>query len=327
MKGLRNVFVGLLSALSMQAFQAVQAADAWPVRPVKMIVPFAAGGPTDVLARSLAMELSARLGQSVIVENRAGGGSNIGYDAMARAPADGYTILLGTATVVTNPSLYKKLSFDPLKDFTPIALIGTTPVFVWVRNDYPAATLPDLVRLAKETPGTINYGSSGPGTVAHLASLLFQERTGTSMTHVGYKGSAQALNDMLGGVFSVQFDAPQPMVAQYRAGTLRALATLSSHRSSAFPDVPSISEFGYEGIDASALFGLYTAAGVSPDIVGKLQHTLQAVLASPKFKEVMAQQFVEIPAQPVEGPAFQAWLKNEIEVWHGVIAKSGISLN
>jgi tripartite-type tricarboxylate transporter receptor subunit TctC len=327
MKRLRNVFVGLLSALSAQAFQDARAADPWPARPLKMIVPFAAGGPTDVLARSLAMELGGRLGQPVIVENRAGGGSNIGYDAMARAPADGYTILLGTGTVVTNPSLYKKLSFDPLKDFTPIALIGTTPVFVWVRNDYPAKTLPDLVRLAKEKPSAVNYGSSGPGTVAHLASLLFQDRTGTVMTHVGYKGSAQALNDMLGGVFSVQFDVPQPMAAQYRAGNLRALAALSSQRSSAFPEIPSIKEFGYEGIDASALFGLYTAAGVSGDIVGKLQQTLQTVLVSPKFKEIMAQQFVEVPAQPIQGQAFHSWLKEEIDVWHGVISKSGLSLN
>src|SRR5438105_5072818 len=268
----------------------------WPTRPVRIVVPFTPGGTTDILARALAPELGHALGQTFIVDNKAGAGGNVGAAEVAKAPPDGYTLLMGTVgTHGINQSLYPKLPYDPIKDFAPVTLVAGVPN-VLVMNPAKAAalkidTVPDLIRYAKAHPGKLNMASSGNGTSIHLSGELFKTLTGTFMVHFPYRGSGPALLDLIGGTMDLMFDNLPSALPHIRAGKLKAIAVTSSQRSAALPDLPTIAEAAHlPGFDASSWFGLLAPAGTSPDIVNRLQQETAKALGTPALKERLLSQ-------------------------------------
>jgi tripartite-type tricarboxylate transporter receptor subunit TctC len=277
----------IVVAAATPQFAAGQA-DPYPARPLRIVVPFPAGGTTDILARAVAQKLTDSWGQAVVVDNRPGAGGNIGSELVARSTADGYTLLMGTVgTHAINVSLYPKLPFDPVKDFVPIILVAGVPNVLEVNPGVPANSMAELVAYAKANPGKLNFASSGNGTSIHLSGELFKSMTGVSMTHVPYKGSAPAISDLLGGQVQLMFDNLPSSLAQIKAGKLRALAVTSATRSAALPDVPTIAESGLPGFEASSWFGLLAPAGTPSPIVAKLNGEVAKWLATPEAREKM----------------------------------------
>ncbi len=309
----------------------VAAQSTWPTRPVKIVVPFAPGGTTDILARAMAPELSRAFGQSFIVENRAGAGGNLGADVVAKSPADGYTLLMGTVgTHGINKALYEKMSFDPVKDFAPISLVAGVPN-VMIMNTEKARNLginnvADFIRVAKAQPGKLNMASSGNGTSIHLAGELFKSMTGTFMLHFPYRGSSPALLDMLAGNMDVMFDNLPSSMPHIKSGKLKALAVTSSQRSAALPDVPTIEEAGkLKGYEASSWFGLLAPAGTPPDIVSRIQQEVAKSLNTPAMKEkLLAQGAIPGGNTPQE---FAKMIDSEIKKWAQVVKASGAKVD
>lgn len=299
----------------------------WPTKPVKIVVPFAPGGTTDILARAIAPELSKSLGQTFFIENRGGAGGNVGTDIVAKAPADGYTLLMGTVgTHGINKSLYRKLPYDPQKDFAPITLVAGVPN-VMVMNVDKAKTLgihnvPDFIKYAKAHPGQLNMASSGNGTSIHLAGELFKAMTGTFMVHIPYTGSGPALLGLLSGNVDVMFDNLPSSMAQIKGGKLTAFAVTSSQRSAAMPELPTIEEAAkLKGFDASSWFGLLAPAGTPPDVILKLQQETAKALNSPAIKEkLLAQGAIPSGNSPQE---FAKFIDSEIKKWAPVVKASG----
>ena len=312
---------------------AASAQTAWPTKPVKIVVPFAPGGTTDILARAVAPELSKAFGQTFVVENRAGAGGNVGADIVAKSPADGYTLLMGTVgTHAINKSLYSKMPYDPQKDFAPITLVAGVPN-VMVMNTETAArlginTVPDFIKFARASPGKMNMASSGNGTSIHLAGELFKSMTGTYMLHLPYRGSGPALMDMVAGNADVMFDNLPSSMAQIKAGKLTALAVTSGERSAALPDVPTVEQAGgpaLKGYEASSWFGLLAPAGTPPDIVNRIQQEVAKALASPAMKErLLAQGAIPGGNTPAE---FTRHIDNEHRKWAGVVKASGAKVD
>ena len=306
-------------------------AQTWPTKPVKIVVPFAPGGTTDILARAVAPELSKAFGQTFIVDNRAGAGGNLGADIVAKSPADGYTLLMGTVgTHGINKSLYSKMPFDPQKDFAPITLVAGVPN-VMVMNADKAKTLginnvPDFIRYAKAHPGQLNMASSGNGTSIHLAGELFKSMTGTFMTHISYTGSGPAMMGMVSGTVDVMFDNLPSAMSQIKGGKLKAFAVTSSQRSAAMPDLPTIEEAGnLKGFDASSWFGLLAPAGTPADVVLRLQQETAKALSSPAIKEkLLAQGAIPSGNSPQE---FAKFIDNEIRKWAPVVKASGAKVD
>ena len=306
-------------------------AQTWPTKPVKIVVPFAPGGTTDILARAVAPELSKAFGQTFIVDNRAGAGGNLGADIVAKSPADGYTLLMGTVgTHGINKSLYSKMPFDPQKDFAPITLVAGVPN-VMVMNADKAKTLginnvPDFIRYAKAHPGQLNMASSGNGTSIHLAGELFKSMTGTFMTHIPYTGSGPAMMGMVSGTVDVMFDNLPSAMSQIKGGKLKAFAVTSSQRSAAMPDLPTIEEAGnLKGFDASSWFGLLAPAGTPADVVLRLQQETAKALSSPAIKEkLLAQGAIPSGNSPQE---FAKFIDNEIRKWAPVVKASGAKVD
>ena len=308
---------------------AAQAQASWPTKPVRIVVPFAAGGTTDLLARAIAPELGKAFGQQFIVDNRGGAGGNIGADLVAKAPGDGYTLLMGTVgTHGINRALYKQLPYDPIKDFAPITLVASVPN-VMVMNADKARTLnianvQDFIRYAKANPGRLNMASSGNGTSIHLAGELFKTMTGSYMLHMPYRGSAPALLDMVGGSMDVMFDNLPSSMPHIKSGKLRPLAVTSAQRSAALPDVPTVEEAGgpaLKGYEASSWFGLLAPADTPPDVVQRLQQEVAKALASPAVKERLLAQGA-IPGG--NGSAeFAAMIDSEHRKWAQVVKASG----
>ena len=306
---------------------AAWAQAAWPNKPVKIVVPFAPGGTTDILARAVAPELAKAFGQSFVIENKGGAGGNIGTEVVARAAPDGYTLLMGTVgTHGINKSLYAKLSYDPQKDFAPITLVAGVPN-VMVMNAEKAKTLgintvPDFIVYARKNPGRLNMASSGNGTSIHLAGELFKSMTGTFMTHIPYTGSAPALMGLVSDQVDVMFDNLPSSMALIKAGKLKAFAVTSNQRSGAMPDVPTIEEAGpLKGFEASSWFGLLAPAGTPPDIVKALQRETAKALNSPAIKEkLLAQGAIPSGNTPEE---FAALIDAEIKKWAPVVKNSG----
>ncbi|MDG5975243.1 hypothetical protein H010_08296 [Hydrogenophaga taeniospiralis CCUG 15921] len=309
----------------------VAAQGAWPSKPVRIVVPFAPGGTTDILARVLAPELSKALGQPVVVDNRGGAGGNIGADLVAKAPGDGYTLLMGTVgTHGINKSLYASLPYDPQKDFAPITLVAGVPN-VMVMNAKRAQELgiqsvPDFVRYAKAHPGQLNMASSGNGTSIHLASELFKARTGIFMTHIPYRGSGPALKDLIGGQMDVMFDNLPSAMPHIQSGHLKAFAVTSAVRSDSMPELPTVAEAGaLPGFEASSWFGLLAPAGTPPDIVNRLQQETTKALNLPAVKARLLS-LGAIPGGDTP-QAFARQIEAEISKWAPVVKASGAKVD
>src|SRR6185437_10057035 len=261
--------IARLAAIALFALTAVAArGDTFPSRPIRIVVPFAAGGATDLIARVVGQKLTESLGQAVVVENRPGASGMIGADLVAKAPPDGYTLLMAsTAEIAINPSLYSKMSYDPQKDLAPITLAGVTPLILVVNPASPLHSVADIVKEAKAHPGTISFASAGNGSVQHLSGELVKVLTSTDMVHVPYKGAAPALTDVLSGQVTMFFSGMPPAMPHVKSGKLRALAVTTPKRSPAAPDVPTMAEAGVQGFDISNWFGLLAPAGTPPGIL------------------------------------------------------------
>ncbi|MGB4061225.1 MAG: tripartite tricarboxylate transporter substrate binding protein [Burkholderiaceae bacterium] len=307
------------------------AQDAWPAKPIRIVVPFAAGGTTDILARALAPELSKALGQTVFVENKPGAGGNVGADLVAKSAPDGYNLVMGTVgTHGINKSLYNKMPFDPQKDFAPVTLVAGVPN-VMVMNAEKATklnihTAADFVRHAKANPGKFNMASSGNGTSIHMAGELFKSRTGTFMAHIPYRGSGPALLDMIGGNADVMFDNLPSAMPHIKSGKLKAFAVTSAQRSAAMPELPTVEDAaGLKGFEASSWFGLLAPAGTPDAVVLRLQQEAAKALSSPAIKDkLLAQGASPSGNTPQE---FAKFIDAEIVKWAAVVKASGAKVD
>ena len=309
----------------------VAAQAPWPTKPVKIVVPFAPGGTTDILARAVAPELSKAFGQPFIVDNRAGAGGNLGADIVAKSPADGYTLLMGTVgTHGINKALYSRLAYDPQKDFAPITLVAGVPNVMVMNADKAKAlginNVLDFIAYAKAHPGQLNMASSGNGTSIHLAGELFKTMTGTFMAHIPYSGSGPAMMGMVSGSVDVMFDNLPSALPQIKGGKLKALAVTSSQRSAALPELPTIEEAGkLKGYEASSWFGLLAPAGTPADVVSRLQRETAKALNSPAMKEkLLAQGAIPSGNSPQE---FARFIDAEIRKWASVVKASGAKVD
>ena len=304
----------------------VAQAETYPSKPIRVVVPYPPGGTPDILIRELGPKLTAALGQQIIVENRPGAGGNIGAEVVAKAAPDGYTLVMGTtATHSINQSLYKKLAYDPLKDFVAVALIATMPNVLVVNNDFPVKNVKELIALAKAKPGTITFGSGGNGTTHHLSGALFEKMTGVDMTHVPYKGAGQALPDLIGGQINIMFDNITSSMAYIKSGKLRVLAVTTPKRSAALPDVPTMQEAGVPGYEMSGWFGLLAPAKTPPEIVARLNKAINKILQSIEMKELLAKQGAEIViSTPAE---FTAFVKERTDKMTKVVKDSGAQID
>jgi tripartite-type tricarboxylate transporter receptor subunit TctC len=310
----RRKFLHLATgAVALSAISSRARAQAYPTRPVRIIVGFPAGGPTDIVARVIAQWLSERLGQEFLVENRPGAASNIGTEAALRAPPDGYTLLQVTSSNAVNATFYEKLNFDLMSDIAPVAGIVRVPFVMEINPSVPAKSVPEFIAYAKANPGKINMASGGIGTSTHIAGELFKMMAGVNLVHVPYRGSAPALTDMIGGQVQVMFDILTSSIQHIRSGALRALAVTSATRSEVLPDLPTLGEFlpGYEA----------TAWYTSSEIVDKLNKEINAGLADPKIKARLADLAgAVIPGSPAD---FGKLVAEEIEKWGKVVKFSG----
>jgi tripartite-type tricarboxylate transporter receptor subunit TctC len=288
MKLPRRRFLRLaVGAAALPAVPHIARAQAYPSRPVRIIVPFPPGGPYDIHARLMGQWLSERLGQPFVIENRPGGGSNIGTETVVRAPPDGYTLLLVGVGAAINATLYDKLNFNFIRDIAPVASISRVPNVMEVNPSFPATTVPEFIAYAKANPSKINMASGGNGTAAHVTGELFKMMTGVNMLHVPYRGSGPALTDLIGGQVQVTFDPLASSIEHIRAGKLRALAVTTAARSEALPDIPTVSDF-VPGFEASAWYGVGVPKNTPAEIVDKLNKEINASLADPKIKARLA---------------------------------------
>jgi tripartite-type tricarboxylate transporter receptor subunit TctC len=296
-------------------------AQDYPSRPIRIVVPFSPGGAVDGPMRVIAQEMSKRLGAGVIVENKPGAGATIGTDAVAKSPPDGYTLLLSSQTNAISATLYPKLSYDPVEDFTPISLIGREPGVVVVNPSLPVKTFQEFVAYVKERPGKIDYASSGNGSGQHLFTALLASMTGMKMNHVPYRGSGQATTDLLGGQVQMAIPGTAGMVGHIKAGKLRALAVTGAKRSPQLPDVPTVMESGVPGYEAYVWMGLMAPKGTPASIVDKLQREVMHALSTDEVKTYMATAGIEIVGStPSE---FGAFFRAEKERWAKVVRETG----
>ncbi len=324
MKNLLTCVAGLLLAASSHA-QAQVAASAYPARPVKVIVPYPPGGPTDIVARVVFQQVSDSTGQQFVVENRAGAGGNIGAEAVARAPADGYTLLVATTAHAINMSLFKSLNYDVLKDFAPVTLLTQGPLVLVATANFPAASVRELIALAKAKPNTLNFASSGNGQSTHLSAELFNTMAGIKLAHVPYKGSAPALTDVIGGQVPLMFDTMLSAMPFVKAGKLKALAVTSSQRSPAAPELPTVAESGLPGYEVVAWNGLLAPAGTPKPVIDRLSDELSKAMAVPQVREKFSVQgFAASWDSPEQ---FGRFLRSEVAKWAKTVKASGASLD
>ena len=322
-----KVFVRVVVPLfAAQLFSAAAPAQqAWPAKPVRIIVPAAPGGPTDLAVRVLAEKLSLSLGQTVLVDNRAGAGHMIGTEAMARSAADGYTFGAVTTPHVINPALQKKMPYDTLKDLEPVSWLTSLPLVLVVNAELPVKTVRDLVELARAKPGTLNMASAGTATGPHLAGELFKSSAGINIVHVPYKGGPQATTAMLSGEATLYFDTPSGTLPHIRSGKLRALAVTTLARSATLPDVPTMAESGFPGFEVNVWNGLIAPAGTPRDIVTRMQAEVVKALALPDVKQRFAAVgFETVGSTPAE---FGAYVEKELAKWRKVVQDAGMSAN
>jgi len=294
----------------------------YPSRPIRMIVPFPAGGTADLLARQIGQTMSEALRQQVIIENRTGAGGNIGADLAARSKPDGYTLLMGTvSTHPINPNLYPNMPYDPVKDFAPVTMVARMPNLLVVHPSVPANNVAELIALAKARPGALAFASAGNGTTQHLAGELFKKMTGVDMIHVPYKGNAPAVTDLVGGQVQVMFDNIPVSLQQVRAGKLRALAVTGPARSPVLPELPSLAEAGLPGYSITSWFGLYAPSGTSPQIIERLNREANKALATAQIRRRLTDQGIE-PAGGTPGQ-FADFMRAELVKWGKIVRESG----
>jgi tripartite-type tricarboxylate transporter receptor subunit TctC len=316
---LRRCLLAFTCALALAVPNA--SAQSWPARPVKIIVPFASGGPADIYARVLADKLSAALGQSFVVDDRPGGGSIVGTDAVKQSAPDGYTLLMMSNTHTVNESLIKDKPFELMRDFVPVAPVNYSDLVMVVHPSVPAKNLKEFIALAKSKPGQLNYASSGPGTPYHMAGELFKAMAHVDIVHVPYKGSSGARTDVLGGQVQMMFDAITTMAPNVQSGKLRALATSGKVRSTVLPDVPTLSEAGVPGYEAVIWLGIMAPKGTPREIVDKLNAEITKAANAPELRSEWARQgAVSMSMKPDE---FDRFLRQDIEKWARVVQVSG----
>jgi tripartite-type tricarboxylate transporter receptor subunit TctC len=305
------------SLLSTGAF-----AQAWPAKPIRIVVPFPPGGGTDTIARETSQRVATATGWTFVIDNKPGAGGNLGVDAVAKSPADGYTIVIGqTSNLAINPTLYAKMPYDSQKDLAPIVLLANAPLVMVTGMGTPHKTLADAVSAAKAKPGGLNFASPGNGTVAHLTSELFQKAAGVKTQHVPYKGAAQALTDVMSGTVDLYMSSVPTLIGQIRNNKLRPLAVTSAKRVDDLPNVPTINESGFKGFDAVTWFGLLAPAGTPKDVIAKLSTEFNKALAIPELRKSLGDQ----GADPAGGTPeqFAKLIKDEAVRWGDVVRGSG----
>ena len=290
----------------------------YPVKPIRLVVPFTPGGSTDILARAIGLELTKAWGQPVVIENVPGAGGSIGADKVAKAPADGYTLLMGhIGTLAVNPSLYPNLPYDPVKNFAPVAWVARVPNVLVVHPSVKATTVQELVALAKSKPGQLNYGSGGNGSAANLATEYFKMQTGTSLLHIPYRGTAPAVTDLVGGQIQVLFTGAPAVMGQIKSGQVRALAVSSPKRMDALPDLPTVADAGYKDFEADQWYGVVAPTGTPKDIVAKLNSQINQSLNSAELKTRLNNEGAV--ATPNTPEVFGSLIQSEIARWKPVI--------
>ena len=314
-----------LAALALTGFCFGALAQDWPAKPIRFIAPNLPGGPTDILARLIGQKLAEALGQPVVVENRAGAGGNIGTEIAAKSPPDGYTLVTGNnATFGANVSLYKRLGFDPVRDFAPVVLVATQPNILVVHPSLPVNSVKELVAFAKARPGQLNYSGSGMGAAAHLAAELFKSMTGTSIVHISYKSAGPALTDLIAGETQLMFATSLSVIPYIKANRVRALAVTTAKRSRLMPELPTIAEAGVPGFEASTWHGVLVPAGTPAAIVDRLNAEINRMLQLPDVREKL----LALGAEIVGGSAkeFAVHIQREIPKWAKVIEHAGVRL-
>lgn len=317
-----NTWVGAgLTTLPLMA-HAQQAP--FPNRPIRILVPFAAGGPTDLMARAVGKSMSAAMGQTVLIENKPGGGGVIAMSDVMRLPADGYTLVFPSILAVTNPALMPNYPFDTLRDFAPLTVVGFIPHALVVRPDFAARDLQGLVAMAKAQPNTVNYGSSGNGTSAHLASALFAQRADIRVTHVPYKGAAPAVQDLLGGQIQFMFLDMSSALSQIKTGKLRALAVAPSRRFAGLPDVPTVAEQGFPGFGVHGWYGLFARSGTPAPLMQALHAEVKRALDSAEVRELFQAQGIEPGGMPSE--EYTELVRKDLASWKQTVDQLKITL-
>ena len=315
----------VLAAVSICAVAATAFAQDYPTKPIKLIVPFPPAGGTDIMARVVAQKLSENTKWTVVIDNRPGAGGNIGVDATAKAPPDGYTLVMGqTSNLAINPSLFKDLPYDPVKDLAPIVLVGSGPIAIVVRSDAPYKTLPDLVAAAKAKPGAISMATPGNGTVAHLTGVRLMQATGVKFEHIPYKGASAAIPDLLGGNVDFYLSSVPSVQSQVSAGKLRILATTGPRRSPLFPTAPTATE-SYKGFLAGTWFGILAPAATPRPILERLNTELNKAIRDPAVRKAIEAEGGE--AEGGTAQAFAAYIKSEMSMWSTLVKDSGAKVD
>ena len=323
---LPKILLAIANCLMIASFASIVAAQSWPTKPIRIVLGFPPGGATDILSRDFAAKLAEELKQQVIIENKPGAGGTIGADIVAKAPADGYTLTIGTSSNhAIAVSLYKKLPYDPIKDFAPITMLAVSQNVVVINPGVPANNIKELVAYAKANPGKLNFGSSGNGTISHLTGEMFNTLNGTQITHIPYKGSAFVFPDLLSGQISVMYDSTISIGSLVKSGKVKALAVTGAKRSQLVPELPTVAESGYPGFESTNWFGFFAPAATPRDILIKLNAAAVKVLAAPDLQARFALQGAEIVAnKPDEALAM---LKADIVKWADVAKKSGAKID
>jgi tripartite-type tricarboxylate transporter receptor subunit TctC len=314
-----------LPALALIIASAQALAQGYPAGPVRVILPFPAGGGVDTMGRIVAQKLTEDLGKSFVIENRGGANGNIGTELAAKSPKDGYTLLVTGAGFVTNPSLYARTGYDPVRDFEPISLLSLAPNVLVVHPSLPVKSVKELVSLAKGRPGQVQYGSAGSGSTPHLAAELFKSMAGVDIVHVPYRGTGPAVIGLLSGEISVMFLPTTNAVSQVKAGRVRGLAATSATRLAALPELPTVAESGLKGYESSQWYGMLAPAGTAEDILNGLNSQLATLMRSPEMKQRLAADGV-LPVGSSRGE-FASHIKSEIAKWARVIKQSGARID
>ena len=303
-----------------------QAEAAYPSRPIKLIVPFPAGGGTDIIAREVANKVATQQGWTIIVDNKPGSGGNLGVDAAAKSAPDGYTLVLGqTSNLAINPTLYSKLPYNPEKDLAPIGLVASAPLVLVVSSSSSFKTLADVVAAAKAKPSALNYASSGSGTVAHLATEQFQKTAGVKFTHVPYKGAAQGVTDLIGGQIEMYMSSIPTLIGHIKGGKMRALAVTSLKRTDDLPNVPTIAESGYKGFEAVTWFGVAGPAGMPKEAIAKLNAAFNKALETPDVRKKLVDQGADVLGGTPE--KFASLIHEDIARWGQIVKDSGAKVD
>lgn len=313
----RHTVIWLLALLALSSL-----AQTWPAKPIRMVVPFPAGGGTDIVARDVTHKITASTQWAFVVDNKPGSGGNLGIDAVAKAPADGYSLVIGqTSNLAINPTLYSKLPYNPQTDLSPVGLIGHAPLLLVVAQSSPFRTLADVVAAAKAQPQALNYATSGNGTVAHLATEMFQREAGIKLTHVPYKGASQGLTDVIGGQVHLYISSVPTLLGHIKSGKLRALAVTSLQRVNDLPQVPTVAESGFKGFEAVTWFGLLGPARLPASVVNSVNIELNKALNSPDLRVKLEEQGLTI--RPGTPDQFAKLIQSDIDKWGRVVKSSG----